>query len=265
MIEPFLLHAFLASAGLAVLAAPLGCLVVWNRMAYFGEAIAHAGLMGVALSLAFQVDLTASVLLVALAAAVFVLALSRQRVVPIDSVLGLLHHGALSLGIIATGALSGPSVDLRSYLFGDIYAVAPSDLYWLAGTAVLVLGALVWLWQPLLRIAVHAELAAAEGVPRQRIRAAFIILMALAVAMAIKFVGILLAVAFLIVPAVAARPFATTPERMVVIALAVAVAAVAAGLYGSWTWDLPGGPSIVLAMALAAAASLVWVGSRDNG
>lgn len=265
MIEPFLLNAFLASVGLAVLAAPLGCLVVWNRMAYFGEAIAHAGLMGVALSLAFQVDMTVSVLLVALAAAVFVLALSRQRVVPIDSVLGLLHHGALSLGIIATGALSGPSVDLRSYLFGDIYAVVPSDLYWLAGTAVLVLGALIWLWQPLLRIAVHAELAAAEGVPRQGIRAAFIILMALAVAMAIKFVGILLAVAFLIVPAVAARPFATTPERMVAFALAIAVAAVAAGLYGSWTWDLPGGPSIVLAMALAAAASLVWVGARDNG
>lgn len=264
MIEPFILHAFLAAAGLAIIAAPLGCLVIWNRMAYFGEAIAHAGLMGVALSLAFKVDLTASVLLVALAAALFVLALSRQRLVPIDSVLGLMHHGALSLGIIATGALTGPSVDLRSYLFGDIYAVAPSDLYWLAATGFIVLGALVWLWRPLLRVAVHAELAAAEGVPRERVRAAFIILMALAVAMAIKFVGILLAVAFLIVPAVAARPFATTPERMVAVAMAIAVAAVAAGLYGSWTWDLPGGPSIVLAMALAAAASLICVGARDR-
>lgn len=264
MIEPFIIQAFLASAGLAVIAAPLGCLVIWNRMAYFGEAIAHAGLMGVALSLAFRVDMTASVLLVALAAALFVLALSRQRLVPIDSVLGLLHHGALSLGIIATGALTGPSVDLRSYLFGDIYAVALGDLYWLAATAVIVLGTLATLWRPLLRVAVHAELAAAEGVPRERVRAAFIILLALAVAIAIKFVGILLAIAFLIVPAVAARPFATTPERMVAIAMAIAVAAVAAGLYGSWTWDLPGGPSIVLAMALAATGSLIWVGVREG-
>lgn len=264
MIEPFIVQAFLASAGLAIIAAPLGCLVVWNRMAYFGEAIAHAGLMGVALSLAFKVDMTVSVLLVALAAAIFVLALSRQRVVPIDSVLGLLHHGTLSLGIIATGALTGPSVDLRSYLFGDIYAIAHGDLYWLAATGALVLGALFMLWQPLLRVAVHAELAAAEGVPRQRVRAAFIILMALAVAMAIKFVGILLAVAFLIVPAVAARPFSSTPERMVAVAMAIAVTAVAAGLYGSWTWDLPGGPSIVLAMALAATGSLIWVGLRKG-
>lgn len=264
MIESFIVQAFLAAAGLAVIAAPLGCLVIWNRMAYFGEAIAHAGLMGVALSLAFQADMTASVLLVALTAAMFVLALSRQRIVPIDSVLGLLHHGALSLGIIATGALAGPSVDLRSYLFGDIYAIAPGDLYWLAATGVVVLGALAWLWRPLLRVAVHAELAAAEGVPRERVRAAFIILMALAVAMAIKFVGILLSVAFLIIPAVAARPFATTPERMVAMAMAIAVAAVAAGLYGSWTWDLPGGPSIVLAMSLAAAASLIWIGARNR-
>lgn len=264
MIEPFLLQAFLAAAGLAILAAPLGCLVVWNRMAYFGEAIAHAGLMGVALSLAFKVDLTASVLLVSLAAAVFVLALSRQRLVPIDSVLGLMHHGALSLGIIATGALTGPSVDLRSYLFGDIYAVAPEDLYWLGLTAFVVLAALAWLWRPLLRVAVHSELAAAEGVPRERVRAAFIVLMALAVAMTIKFVGILLAVAFLIVPAAAARPFSTTPERMVAIATAIAIVAVAVGLYGSWTWDLPGGPTIVLAMAVFGAASLVWVGARER-
>lgn len=255
--EPFLLRALLAAVGLALIAAPFGCLVVWNRMAYFGETIAQAGLIGVALALALSIDLTLGIAIASLTVAALVLALSRQRLVPVDAVLGLTHYGALSLGIIAAAALSGPALDLRAYLFGDLFAVRQADLITIYVGGALVLAALAVIWQPLLRLTVHEDLAAAEGVPRDVLRAAFMLLLALTIAFTIKIVGILLVIAFMIVPAVAARAFATSPLQMVVIAAGVGLISVAAGLWASWTWDAPGGPAIVLAMAIAASASLV--------
>ncbi|MDX2288240.1 MAG: metal ABC transporter permease [Hyphomicrobiaceae bacterium] len=264
MIEPFLLKAFAAGAGLAVLTAPLGSVVVWSRMAYFGEAVAHAGLIGIALALSTGLDRTLAVLLVTLAASGLLLLLGRQNLVPLDSVLGLIHHGSLSLGIIAAAMLAGPGVDLQGYLFGDIFAVSETDLALLAALG-LVVGLAMWhLWQPLLRIALDPDLAAAEGVPRERVRLAFTIVLALAVALAVKFVGVLLVIAFLVVPAVAARPFAASPEQMVWLASGIGIGAVLAGLSVSLAWDAPGGPAIVLAMALAAAASLVAAGLRKS-
>jgi zinc transport system permease protein len=256
VIEPFLLRALLAAIGLAIVAAPLGSLVVWNRMAYFGETVAQASLIGIALALAFDMNLTLSVVLVTLAVAALLIALSQQKLVPLDSILGLMHHGALALGVIATSMLRGPTVDLMGYLFGDIYAVTTSDLYWIYGGGLLVLAVLSRLWQPLLRLAVHEDLAAAEGVDRGWVKALFIVLLAVTIAIAIKIVGALLIIAFLIVPAVAARPFAATPERMVIVAGLVAVASVVAGLSLSATIDAPGGPAIVLVMALVAGLSL---------
>lgn len=263
--EPFLLRALAAAIGLAIVAAPFGCLVVWNRMAYFGETIAQAGLIGVALALAFSLDLTLGIAAASLAVAAFVLLLSRQRVVPVDSVLGLTHYGALSLGIIATAALSGPSLDLRAYLFGDLFAVRTSDLWTIYLGGAVVCGLLAVLWEPLLRITVHPDLAAAEGLPRERLNAAFMLLLALTIAFTIKIVGILLVIAFMIVPAVAARAFSSSPLQMVAIAASVAVASVCLGLWASWTFDAPGGPAIVLVMAFAAAASLLAAGLTSAG
>lgn len=257
MIEPFMLRALAAAIGLAVVAAPLGSLVVWQRMAYFGETMAQASLLGVALSLALDQNLTLSVLAVASLAALLILLLSEQRVLPLDSILGLLHHGSLAAGIIATAALAGPSVDLLGYLFGDIFAVTEADLYWVWGGGALVLAVLWQIWQPLLRLAVHHELAVAEGVPARAVKAVFMLLLAVTIAIAIKIIGALLVIAFLIVPAAAARPFASTPERMAMIAAGVAVVGVLLGLELSVRSDAPGGPAIVLVLAIAALASLV--------
>lgn len=256
MADPFLTRALLAALGLAVVAAPLGSLVVWNRMAYFGETVAQAGLIGVALGLMLDANITLGMLAATLMVALLLMLAGRQGVVPLDSVLGLMHHGALALGIIATSMLKGPSVDLAGYLFGDIFAVTGTDLVWIYGGGAVALLAIGMLWQPLLRLAVHEELAAAEGVGRQKVRAAFIVLLSLTVAIAMKIVGILLVMAFLVVPAVAARPFASTPERMVLIAGLVAVGSVLAGLWLSLKTDAPGGPAIVLIMALAGGVAL---------
>ncbi len=261
MIEPFLLRALAAAIGLAIVAAPLGCIVVWNRMAYFGETVAQASLLGVALSLFLQLDTTFGVLIVALIVAAILVALSRQKELPLDSVLGLMHHGALAAGVIATALLKGPSVDLMGYLFGDVFAVTNDDLLWIYLGGAFVLGLIVWLWPSLVRLAVHDELAAAEGVDRERVRALFMLVLALTIAVAMKIVGILLVIAFLIVPVVAARPFSQTPERMALIAVLVALASAAAGLAVSANWDAPGGPSIVLTMAIIAGLSITLSGA----
>jgi zinc transport system permease protein len=255
-LEPFLLRAFAAALALAVIAAPLGSLVIWNRMAYFGETIAQASLIGIALGLLLGVDITLPVLFTTLVMAWLLVLLSRQKIVPLDAILGLLHHGALALGVILTLSLAGGSVDLMSYLFGDIFAVSATDLYWVYGGGALVLGALAWLWQPLLRLAVHEELATAEGVNRHLVKAAFVVLLSLTIAIAIKIVGALLIIAFLIVPAVAARPLAATPERMAALAAIIGVLSVLLGLSFSLKVDVPAGPAIVLIMALIAGLSV---------
>jgi len=254
--QPFVLRAIAAALALAVVAAPLGALVIWNRMAYFGETVSQASLIGIALGLFLGIDITAPVILVTLTVAAILILLSRQKIVPVDAILGLMHHGALALGVIATLSLKGPSVDLMGYLFGDIFAVTTGDLAWIVGGGALVLAALVWLWQPLLRLAVHEELAAAEGVDRDTVKMLFIVLLSLTIAIAIKIVGALLIIAFLIVPAVAARPFSTTPERMALLAAAVAALSALVGITLSYQADVPGGPAIVLVMAVLAALSV---------
>jgi zinc transport system permease protein len=268
--EPFLLRALVASLALAVVAAPLGCFVVWQRMAYFGETVAQAGLIGVALGLAFQMDVTWGVLIVALAVAALLIWFGRQKLVALDSVLGLLHHAALAAGVIATSMIKGAPVDLTGFLFGDVFAVTRPDVTIILVGGAFVLAVVAWLWQPLLRLAVHEELAAAEGVDRDTVRTAFILLLAVAIAVTMKIVGILLVMAFLVVPAVAARPFAGTPERMVLLTALVAIFAVVSGLWFSVAVDSPGGPSIVLIMSIIAGLSLSWAafgrpGARQRG
>jgi zinc transport system permease protein len=264
VLEPFLLRALVASLGLAVVAAPLGCFVVWQRMAYFGETTAQASLLGVALALALQLDLTLGVLVVAVVVAFLLIWFGRQQVVALDSVLGLLHHAALAAGVIATSMIKGAPVDLMGFLFGDVFAVTIWDVAWIliGGGAVLVL--VTWLWQPLLRLAVHEDLAAAEGVARERVRMVFTVLLAVTIAVAMKIVGILLVMAFLVVPAVAARPLTGSPERMVVLTALIAVASVIVGLWLSSSFDSPGGPSIVLVMSLCAALSLTAAGLKQR-
>lgn len=255
--EPFFMRALIAAAALAIIAAPLGCIVIWRRMAYVGETLAQASLLGVALGLALQIDLTFAVILAAIVAAMVLIAFGQQRLLALDSVLGLMHHATLALGIIAISLIKGPSIDLMSFLFGDVFAVTNSDLVWVILGGVFVLGAMVVLWKPLLRLSIDPDLAIAEGVDPVLPKAAFDILLAVTIAVAMKIVGILLVMAFLIVPAVAARPISRTPEVMAALAAGIGVVGTVLGLTLSLNHDTPGGPSIVLAMTVLAAVSLV--------
>ncbi len=247
MLDDFLLRALAAGVGVALVAGPLGCFVVWRRMAYVGDTMAHASLLGIALGLALGLDLGLGVLLVTVTVALLLAALQGQRLVGTDTLLGILAHGALSIGLVAVAFMETVRLDLMAYLFGDILAVSTRDLLWIWGGGALVLAGLVAIWRPLLAATVDPDLAQAEGASPPWVRVAFALLIAAAIALAMKIVGVLLITALLIIPAAAARRSARSPEGMALGAAAIGVAAVLGGLALSFGADSPSGPSIVVA------------------
>jgi zinc transport system permease protein len=247
--EPFLLRAFAAGVGVALVAAPLGCFVVWRRMAYFGDTLSHSALLGVALGVILGINPMLGVLLAATVCGVLLLSLQRFGEFASDTVLGILAHSTLATGVVVLSFFERIRVDLFAYLFGDILAVAPADLFWIAlgGGAVLV--ALALLWRPLLATTVHADLASVEGVPVGAVRVAFVMLLATVVAVAMQIVGILLITSLLIIPPATARRLARGPVQMAVIAAGFAILAVGGGLGASLIWNTPAGPSMVVCAA----------------
>jgi zinc transport system permease protein len=265
LLDSFLIRAALAGVGVAVAAAPMGCFVVWRRMAYFGDATAHAAILGVALALATSLPVFVGALIVALAMAVTVSTLSG-RGYSMDTLLGVLAHSALAVGLVAVSFLEGVRLDLMAYLFGDILSVSRTDLAVIWGGALLVLALIWWRWSPLLTATLNPEIAHAAGIDPQREQLVLTLALAVVVAVAIKVVGVLLIAALLIVPAAAARPFAATPERMAVIAAAIGAASALAGLWLAFLADTPAGPTIVcVAAALFAASSVVRLLRRQPG
>ena len=244
MLDDFLTRACLAGIGVALAAGPLGCFVVWRRIAYFGDATAHAAILGVAISLAFSMSTVIGVLAAAVAMAVAVSKFSG-RGLPMDTLLGVASHGSLAVGLVAVAVASPRAIDVEAYLFGEILAVTRGDLAVIWGGAAVVLGLVVWRWPALLTATLSPELARGGDIDPGREQLVITIAIAVLVAVSIKVVGVLLITAMLIIPAAAARPFSSTPERMAAGATLIAVASVFAGLAASWRWDTPTGPTIV--------------------
>ncbi len=245
----FLLNALLAGLALALVAGPLGSFVVWRRMAYFGDTLAHAALLGVALGFLLDISPTLAVTVGCVLLALLLVALQQRQPLASDTLLGILAHSTLSLGLVTVSLLDEVRVDLMAYLFGDLLAVGPGDLLWIVAGSALVLALLAWLWRPLLAITVHEELARVEGLPVAAIRLALMLLIAIVIAVAMKIVGVLLITSLLIIPAAAAQRHARTPEQMAGGASAIGLCAVCAGLALSWYQDTPAGPSIVVSAA----------------
>jgi len=262
MIDDFMLRALAAGIGVALVAAPLGCFVVWRRMAYFGATLAHSALLGVALGLVLNLDLTLGVVVSSVAVTLLVALFQRQRSIGSDTLLGILAHSGLALGLVALSFLRGVRVDLMAYLFGDVLAVSMAEIAWIYGGGVLVLGTLAVIWRPLLSLTIHEELARAEGVPALRVQIAFMLTLAVAVAIAMKVVGVLLIISLLIIPAAAARGLSRTPETMAILAAAIGAISVIGGLFASLQWDTPSGPSIVVAATVLFAVGLALSAAR---
>jgi zinc transport system permease protein len=253
-LDDFLVRAALAGLGVALAAAPLGCFVVWRRMAYFGDATAHASILGVALALALDVPVFGGVLVVALTMAVAVSGLTG-RGYAMDTLLGVMAHSSLAFGLVAVSFVPGVRIDLMAYLFGDILAVSRADLLVIWGGAALVIALLRWRWDGLLTSTLNPDLAHAAGIDPRREQLVLTLALALVVAVAIKVVGVLLIAAMLIIPAATARPFAATPERMALVAVTAGAASALGGLQLSLAADTPAGPSIVCFAAVLFLAS----------
>ena len=254
--EDFLVRAFLAGLGVVLLAGPLGCFIVWRRMAYFGDSLAHNALLGVALGLLLGIDLSLGVIAGSAMLAAFLLAMQQQKQIASDTLLGLMAHSGLALGLVVLSFFETLRVDLLSYLFGDILAVSTTELIWVYVSAFVGLIVLIAIWRPLLAVTVHEDLARAEGVAVWPTRLAFVLLIAIVISIAMKIVGLLLITAMLIIPAATARRFAQTPEQMAVMAVVAGALAVFCGLAGSVVWDTPSGPSVVVAAFLGFLVSL---------
>lgn len=262
MLDDFLIRAMLAGVGVALAAAPLGCFVVWRRMAYFGDATAHAAILGVAISLAFSTSIFGGVLAVALLMALTITGLSG-RAYAIDTLLGVLSHAALAFGLVAVSLIQGVRIDLMAYLFGDILSVGRSDLLVIWVGAALVLALLLWRWPALLIATLSRDLAHASGIHPRREHLILTLCLAVVVAIAIKVVGALLIAAMLIIPAAAARPLSRTPEAMALNAAAIGVVSAIGGLRLSAMFDTPSGPTIVCLAAVLFALSNLSVRLRS--
>ena len=249
MLDDFQTRALLAGLGVALATGPLGSFVVWRRMAYFGDTLAHAALLGVAVGLLLDVSPTLAVTVGCVLLAVLLVTLQQRQPLAADTLLGILAPSTLSLGLVVLSFNREVRIDLLGYLFGDLLAVGPSDLLWIVAGSALVLACLLALWRQLLAVTVHEELAQVEGLPVAGLRLALVLLIALVIAVAMKIVGVLLITSLLIIPAAAAQRHSRTPEQMAIGASLLGMLAVGGGLSLSWFEDTPAGPSIVVCAA----------------
>jgi len=256
VLDDFFVRALVAGVGLALVVGPLGCFVVWRRMAYFGDTMAHSALLGVVLSFLFDLSLSVGVFAVAALVSLLLVFLQKKKTLPTDALLGILSHSTLAIGLVMVAFMAWLRIDLMGYLFGDILAVSVDDIAMIYGGGLVILGCLWMIWRSLLAASVSEELAAVEGMNPQRSKLVFMLLMAAVVAMAIKIVGILLVTSLLIIPAAAARRFASSPEMMAVLASLIGAGAVICGLYLSLYYDTPSGPSVVVAAVILFGFSL---------
>ena len=257
MLVDFFTRTLIAGIGVALVAGPLGCFIIWRRMAYFGDTLSHAALLGVALSLLLNVNTTLAVGAVSILLAIVLMALRRSDTLSSDALLGLLSHSALALGLVCLAFMTWVRVDLLGLLFGDILAVTPLDIAMIYGGGALVLAVLVIIWRRLFAATVSPDLAAGEGLKPERAEFIFTLLTAIVIAISLKIIGALLITALLIIPAATARRFSASPEQMAVIAALIGAAAVVGGLYSSLNYDTPSGPSIVVAAMALFVVSLV--------
>lgn len=258
MMSHFIITTLLAGLGIAIIAGPLGTFIVWRRMAYFGDALAHAALLGIAVGVLFHINLSLSVILICSLLAFILVALQKNHFIAADTLLGILAHSFLAIGLI-TISLQPTRVDLMALLLGDLLTVDTNDLMWIGGIAIVVLSALIIFWRPFLSITIHEELAKVEGLPVKLYQLLLMIIIALVIAIAMKMVGVLLITALLIIPAASSRVFSKSPAQMAIIAGLLSCLSVILGLLTGFFYDLPLGPSIVASNALLFLVSQLFV------
>ena len=245
MFDDFLFRALIAGIGIALVTGPLGCFVVWRRLSFFGDTLAHSALLGVILSISFDINISLSIFGVSSLVALILLRLQNTTNLAGDALLGLLSHSSLAIGLVVLGFLSFIRFDIMGVLFGDILSVNVNDLIIIWSGGAIILFVLWLIWKPLFASTVNYELAEAEGMNPKRVNAIFTILLAALIAISIKMVGLLLITGMLIIPCAMARNLSNNPKQMVVLSIIGGLLSVFVGLYASFEINTSSGPTIV--------------------
>jgi len=257
MLDDFFIRALIAGIGIALVTGPLGCFIIWRRLSFFGDTLAHAALLGVTMAVFFEINIAFSVFLISSVVALILIKLQKNTKLPGDALLGLLAHSSLAVGLVVIGFLTSIRFDVMGLLFGDILAVNQNDLLliWIGGALILLI--LKFIWKPLFASTVNHELAEAEGMEPNKFNAIFTVLMAAVIAISIKIVGLLLITGMLIMPAAMGRNLADNPQQMVKLSVVGGLLSVIIGLFSSLQLNTPSGPSIITAALILFCFSLI--------
>ena len=263
MLDDFLVRAIIAGIGIALVTGPLGCFVVWRRLSFFGDTLAHSALLGVLLSISLNINVSLTIFVVSSLVALILLRLEKSTNLAGDSLLGLISHSSLAIGLVILGFLSFIRFDVLGVLFGDILSVNTNDLLfiWIGGG--LILAVLFYIWKPLFASTVNYELAEAEGMNPERVNAIFTILLAALIAISIKMIGVLLITGLLIIPTAMASNLSNNPKQMVVLSIIGGLLSVFIGLYASFEINTASGPSIVVVALILFILSLLRIGKKN--
>ena len=237
--------------------------MVWRRLSFFGDTLAHSALLGVLLSISLNINVSLTIFVVSSLVALILLRLEKSTNLAGDSLLGLISHSSLAIGLVILGFLSFIRFDVLGVLFGDILSVNTNDLLfiWIGGG--LILAVLFYIWKPLFASTVNYELAEAEGMNPERVNAIFTILLAALIAISIKMIGVLLITGLLIIPTAMARNLSNNPKQMVVLSIIGGLLSVFIGLYASFEINTASGPSIVVVALILFILSLLRIGKKN--
>ncbi|EJF89330.1 iron chelate uptake ABC transporter family permease subunit [Bartonella tamiae] len=250
MFDDYFIRALAAAIGIAIMAGPLGCFIVWQKLAYFGDTMSHSALLGVAFALLVKVNTIFGIFFICLIISFALFILQSREKLSGDSLLGVLSHSTLAIGLVLIGFMTWTNIDINSYLFGDILAVSQTDLVIIWVGCAVILAIIFCLWRSLLTLTISRDIAKAEKMKPEQTRFILMLLLAIIIAVSINIIGILLITALLIIPAATARRFASTPEKMAIFAIIIGIIGTVLGLYSSLQFDSRSGPSIVVALFL---------------
>lgn len=248
MLDDFIIRALLGGIAVAIAAGPLGSFIVWKKMAFFGDALAHSAVLGVLIGIILGINQSISIAIFAIIFSAFITIMQKQKFFSGDTILGMATHGALAVGVIIFSLVAPTKFNLTNLLFGDILATSYEDIAIMYSGAAIIIGSMIYIWQPLLLATVNEDLARVEGVNVNIISLVFTLLVSVMVALSIKIVGVLLVSSLLIIPAATARIFSKTPEYMATLASAIGVVSILLGMFASLKMDTQTGPSIVVAL-----------------
>ncbi|TCB46458.1 metal ABC transporter permease [Acinetobacter terrestris] len=244
-----LLPAWTMGTLLVFLTAPLGCLMLWRRMSFFADTMAHGTLLGVAIAGALSLPLWLGVTFLAFLLVGVLWVLHDPRL-PNDALLALCSATLLCSGLMFIQHIPSLRPELLSYLFGDLLQISWSDLPMFALVIITALAVLYKNWQAQIQIAIDPDMAVSEGVNAKWQRLVFMLLLALFTVLALRAVGSLLMGALLVIPALTARLLANSPKQMVIWAFVIAQFGISVGLWSSAGLDTSTGLTIVLTMAI---------------